>query len=111
MDVFIDIGENFSVPWFVCNGYSRFTLLRKDGKWLIEKVEIDNNVLFRMLNKKEFRTVSNEELHRNIDEEYKESSNSKENSRTSAIRRNTIFMKLFINVRTLSLSFRVYLDN
>ena len=62
MDVFIDIGENFSVPWFVCNGYSRFTLLRKDGKWLIEKVEIDNNILFRMLNKKEFRTVSNEEL-------------------------------------------------
>lgn len=56
-------------PLFICFDENIFTLKEEDGHWLITAVECDD-VLFKMLNTKEFQPVDSTELHKKIDEEF-----------------------------------------
>ena len=56
-------------PLFICFDENTFTLKKEDGHWLITAVEC-NDVLFKMLNTKEFQPVDLTDLYKRIDEEF-----------------------------------------
>ncbi|WP_459129415.1 amidase domain-containing protein [Guggenheimella bovis] len=66
----VDGDKDGGYPFFISLGDNTVTLKESGGKWIIESIKADNNVLMKLLNESEFKASELSDIQKQVDIEY-----------------------------------------
>ncbi len=66
----VDGDKDGGYPLFISFGENTVTLRNENGKWIVESIKADNDVLMKLLNESEFKERELSDIQKQVDREY-----------------------------------------